>query len=142
MYVHVCPRRFFYLNFSFFFVCLMVLNAAFKNISAISWLSVLLVEETGGLWENHRPVASHWQTLSHNVVHLAWSRFKLTFTSVVIGTDCIGSCKSNYPLFLFFIWVQSTYISFTYRYVNNGKHKKYSQPQMNKLSKGEYRILD
>jgi hypothetical protein len=24
-----------------------------------------------------------------------WSRFKLT-TSVVIGTDCIGSCKSNY----------------------------------------------
>ena len=24
-----------------------------------------------------------------------WSRFKLT-TSVTIGTDCIGSCKSNY----------------------------------------------
>jgi hypothetical protein len=24
-----------------------------------------------------------------------WSRFKL-ITSVVIGTDCIGSCKSNY----------------------------------------------
>jgi hypothetical protein len=24
-----------------------------------------------------------------------WSRFELT-TSVVIGTDCIGSCKSNY----------------------------------------------
>jgi hypothetical protein len=24
-----------------------------------------------------------------------WSRFKLT-TSMVIGTDCIGSCKSNY----------------------------------------------
>ena len=24
-----------------------------------------------------------------------WSRFKLT-TSVVIGTDCIGNCKSNY----------------------------------------------
>ena len=28
-------------------------------------------------------------------VHLAWAVFKLT-TSVVIGTDCIGSCKSNY----------------------------------------------
>jgi len=27
-----------------------------------------LVEETGGLGNNHRPVASHWQTLSHNVV--------------------------------------------------------------------------
>jgi hypothetical protein len=112
--------------------------------------SVLLVEVTG---ENHWPIASHWQTLSHNVVHLAliglygilnimimvllllsnmyliilyrvwnledfekaekilphpayelyhimwytlpWSRFELT-TSVVVGTDCIGSCKSNY----------------------------------------------
>jgi hypothetical protein len=26
-----------------------------------------------------------------------WSRFELT-TSVVIGTDCIGSCKSNYHM--------------------------------------------
>ena len=24
------------------------------------------MEETGGPGENHRPVASHWQTLSHN----------------------------------------------------------------------------
>jgi hypothetical protein len=53
------------------FVCLMVLNATFNNISVISWRSVLLVEETGGPKENHWPVASHWQTLSHNVVHLA-----------------------------------------------------------------------
>ena len=36
-----------------------VFNATFNNIS------VLLVEETR---ENHRPVASHWQTLSHNVL--------------------------------------------------------------------------
>ena len=50
------------------FVCLMVFNATFNNISVISWRSVLLVEETGGPGENHRPVASHWQTLSHNVV--------------------------------------------------------------------------
>ena len=28
-------------------------------------------------------------------VHLAWTGFELT-TSVVIGTDCTGSCKSNY----------------------------------------------
>jgi hypothetical protein len=41
------------------FVCLMVFNATFNNISAISWRSVLLVEETGGSGENHRPVASH-----------------------------------------------------------------------------------
>jgi len=53
------------------FVCLMVFNATFNNISVISWRSVLLVEETGGPGENHRPVASHWQSLSHNGVHLA-----------------------------------------------------------------------
>jgi hypothetical protein len=39
-------------------------NATFNNISVISWRSVLLVEETGGPRENHRSVASHWQTLS------------------------------------------------------------------------------
>ena len=52
-----------------FIVCLMVLNATFNNISVISWRSVLFVEETGG--PAKKPVASHWQTLSHNVVHLA-----------------------------------------------------------------------
>jgi hypothetical protein len=31
--------------------------------SVISWRSILLVEETGVPGENHRPVASHWQTL-------------------------------------------------------------------------------
>ena len=52
-------------------VCLIVFNATFNNISVISLRSVLLVEETGGTGENHRPVASHWQTLSHNVVRFA-----------------------------------------------------------------------
>jgi hypothetical protein len=36
-----------------------VFNATFNNISVISWLSVLLMEETGELGENHRSVASH-----------------------------------------------------------------------------------
>ena len=49
-------------NFRFRF---MVFNTTFNNISAILWQWVLLVEEAG---ENHRPVARHWQTLSHNVV--------------------------------------------------------------------------
>jgi len=34
----------------------MVFNATFNIISAVSWRSVLLVEETG---ENHNPAASH-----------------------------------------------------------------------------------
>ena len=45
-----------------------VLNDTFNNISDISWRLVLLVEETGVPRKNHRPVASHWQTLSHNAV--------------------------------------------------------------------------
>jgi hypothetical protein len=37
----------------------MMFNAAFNNISVISWQSVLSAEETGVPGENHRPVASH-----------------------------------------------------------------------------------
>ena len=59
----------------------MVFNATIKNISVISWWSVLLVEEAGVPEENHR--------------HVAWVGFELT-TLVVIGTDCIGSYKSNF----------------------------------------------
>ena len=70
----------------------MVFNATFNIISAILWRSVLLVEETGVPGENHWPVASHWQTLSHNAVsstpHMG-GIFELT-TLMVIGTDCIG----------------------------------------------------
>jgi hypothetical protein len=62
----------------------MVFNATFMNISAISWRSVLLVEETRVPRENHRLVASHWQKLYHIMlyrVHLTWAGFELT-TSV------------------------------------------------------------
>ena len=66
----------------------MVYNTTFNYISAISWRSVLFVEETGVTGENHRPAASHWQTLSHNAVSStpAWARFELT-TLVLIGTE-------------------------------------------------------
>ena len=67
------------------FVCIMVFKATCSNnISVISWWSVLLVEETRGPGENH------WQTLSHDNV--------VPTISVVIGIDCIGSCKSNYQM--------------------------------------------
>ena len=71
----------------------MVFNATFGNIVA----AVLLMEETEVPEEKHRSAASHWQTLSHNVVSstLALVGFELT-TFVVIGTDCIGSYVSNY----------------------------------------------
>ena len=37
----------------------MVFDATFNTISVISWLSVLLMEETGVPGENHQPVANH-----------------------------------------------------------------------------------
>ena len=37
----------------------MVFNATFNNISAMSWQSVLLVEESEIPGENQRPAASH-----------------------------------------------------------------------------------
>jgi hypothetical protein len=46
----------------------MVFNATYNDISVLSRRSVLLVEETRILRENHRPSASHWQIVSHNVV--------------------------------------------------------------------------
>jgi len=63
-----------------------VFNATFNNSSVISWWSVLLVEKTGVPGENHAPVASHWQTLSHNGISSTPSHQR----------DCTGSCKSNY----------------------------------------------
>jgi hypothetical protein len=47
----------------------------------ISIIINLDVEETGEPGENHRPVASHWQTLLDNVVHLALIEIRTHNTS-------------------------------------------------------------
>jgi hypothetical protein len=54
-----------------------------------------LVEETG---ENHRPAACHCLTLSYNVISSTplLNVVRTHKTSVVIDTDCIGSCTSHY----------------------------------------------
>ena len=70
-------------------VILMVVSTTFNNISAISWRSILLVDETGGPRENHRPAANNWQTLSHNVVSeyiSSWAGFEL-ITLVVLAFE-------------------------------------------------------
>ena len=61
----------------------------FNNILAKSWWSVLLVGETTDLPQ-----------VTDNLYHIMLytsprAGFELT-TLVVIGTDCTGSCKSNY----------------------------------------------
>jgi hypothetical protein len=42
------------------FILLLVFNATFSNISAISWRPVLVVEEAGVPGKTHRPWANNW----------------------------------------------------------------------------------
>ena len=72
----------------------MVFNATYNNISVISRRSVLLVSG------NRRKPPTCRMSLTNFtwcciVYTSAWARFELT-TLVLIGTDCTGSCKSNY----------------------------------------------
>jgi hypothetical protein len=73
-----------------------VCNTTFNIISVISLRPVLLVEVTRVLGENHNSAASHWQTLSRNVVSskpcLSGIR---THNFCGDSTDCIGNYKSN-----------------------------------------------
>jgi hypothetical protein len=68
--LNLTPRSLLYYWF-IIWVWFILLSATFINISAISLWSVLLVEGTGVPAENHRPVASHLQILSHCVVSRA-----------------------------------------------------------------------
>jgi hypothetical protein len=103
------------------FVCLMVLNATFKRCNFIFvwygrflvWLvlwcliplSTIYQLYLGGLfywWRKpkHPEKTADLSLITENLYHimlytLPWSRLELT-ASLVISTDCIGSCKSNY----------------------------------------------
>jgi hypothetical protein len=72
---------------------LIVFNVLFNNISVISWRSVLLVEEVGVPEENHRPVASHWQTWSHNLV----SNIPHNASSDLTLIECVGTTIRSWP---------------------------------------------
>jgi len=78
-------------------VRVMVFNATFNNISVLSLRSVLLVEKTGYPQKTTDlpQVTDTLYSIMLYQVHLVWVGFELT-TKVVIGTDRICSCKSNY----------------------------------------------
>jgi hypothetical protein len=69
----------------------MAFNDTFNNISALSWRSVLLVEETE---ENHQSVANHLMLYR---IHLALAAVFELATLIVIGSDCTGSLEIQLP---------------------------------------------
>ena len=69
------------------FVHWRLVNITFKNISVTTF-----VAEIGVPREIHRPVASHWQTLSHNVLSSTPRHEWGSNSQVVICNDCTGSC--------------------------------------------------
>ena len=98
----------------------MVFNATINNISVILWWSVLLLEETGVPGENHWLVASHWQTLSHNVVsfiesisirpvvHVEFIVQKILYGLLVVDNltaqNFIHNWKQWFPYELTYVW--------------------------------------
>ena len=111
-----------------------VFNAAFRNMSVISWRSALLLDESGIPRENHRPGASDWQILLHNVLsstprHERDSNTQLyewyaLFVYVVLNLITIRTRPAHPPekLFVLYIYFMKRWMLKEWKYQNSITH--------------------
>ena len=89
-------------------VRVMVFNATFNNISITMRRSDLLVEEVRVPGENHRPLTSRWQSLSHNFVpsrpHLSKIQ-TLNFSWFNVATFlCVSQARNWISNAIYMLW--------------------------------------
>ena len=106
----------------------MVFSALFNNISVRSWQSVFICGGNRSTWRKPPTCRKSLTNLITYCIEYTcpWTMIELT-TLVLIGTDCIGRCKSNYHtittttapcsnLILVYIYID---ISFEYKILCN-----------------------
>jgi hypothetical protein len=113
------------LTLSFRWLGLWCLMPPFSNISVISWRSVFLGGETGVPGENHRPVASYWQTFSHNTVSGTPPHYNTTLQTLNQSDVALGQITSF--LILDFIGCPSVSIRALFKNSIESLWKQYSK---------------
>ena len=91
-----------------------IINATFSNISVMSWWLVLLVERTRVPGENHRPVASQWQTVSDNALANTPRRLGFELTSLVVKIYSQSIIHLYYLSTMFIVFLHDSFYFFVW----------------------------
>jgi hypothetical protein len=94
----------------------MVFNVTFNNISVISWRSVLLVEETGVSWENHRHVTCNSTSVGNQLEKNNWliriiRCLSPIWFSIIIRMSCLRKKLTEIVIIIIVITVYHPYSS-------------------------------